>query len=96
MQKVTEFSKTKFCISRDIVIISVLHFMSKQRKIKLVSFLYLLGDGDCQVQKPPPSLCSLDMVMCAQRGQYSTHHKNVHSELAVETLTQLGKVDQTV
>lgn len=43
MQKVTAFSKTKFCSSRDIVIISVLHFMSKQHKIKLVSFLYLLG-----------------------------------------------------
>lgn len=36
------------------------------------------------------------MVVCAQRGQYSTHHKSVHSELAIETLNQLGKVDQIV
>lgn len=43
MQKVTVFSKTKFCRSRDIVIISVLHFMSKQLKLKLVSFLCLLS-----------------------------------------------------
>lgn len=43
MQKVTAFSKTKFCSSRDIVIISFLHFMSKQLKLKLVSFLCLLS-----------------------------------------------------
>lgn len=36
------------------------------------------------------------MMVCAQGWQHSTHHKSVCSELAFETLTQLGKVDQTV
>lgn len=58
MQKVTAFSKTKFCSSRGIVIISVLYFISKQLKLKLVSFLYLLhGRG-----LPAPEATTLFVV----------------------------------
>lgn len=35
------------------------------------------------------------MVVCGQGGQHGPHCKSVYSELAFETLTQLGEVNQT-
>lgn len=74
MQKVTAFSKTKFCSSGDIVIISLLHFIRKQLKLKLVSFLCLLSGRGL----PAPEATTLffvfsDVVVCGQGEQHSPH-----------------------
>jgi len=65
MQKVTAFSKTKFCSSRDIIIISVLHFMSKQTKVSF--FCLLSGRRQPAPEAPTYPLCFLWIWWCVGR-----------------------------
>lgn len=95
MQKVTTFSKTKFCSSRDIVIISVLHFISKQHKIKLVSFLYLLG-GRRLPALEATTFCFLWIWWCVHREGSTVPTTRVSIlNWPLKHWPQLGKVDQT-
>lgn len=93
MQKVTAFSKTKFCSSRDIVIISFLHFMSKQLKLKLVSCLCLLSGRGL----PVPAAAALFVLWVCGGWEERTAPsplQKCHSELALEICTQLVEVNQ--
>lgn len=93
MQKVTAFSKTKFCSSRDIVIISFLHFMSKQLKLKLVSCLCLLSGRGL----PVPAAAALFVLWVWRwmgREDSSIPIAKVPFWLALEICTQLVGVNQ--